>query len=145
MIFSENRDDLRQFYVDVWRKTKNSENLEPLEAIVSKIIEMHSEYHSLLDNSETAKSKEFSPDLGEGNPFAHMGLHIGIHEQLTTHRPPELKGLYQKALLKLQDPHAVEHLIMNCLADMVWVSQKNGTPFNEKKYVKCVKGNIKNL
>ena len=145
MIFSNNRDDLRQFYVDVWRKTQNNEMLEPLEAIVSKIIEMHSEYQTLLEDADVAKGKEFSPDLGEGNPFAHMGLHIAIHEQLTTQRPPELKGLYQKALIKLQNPHDVEHLIMDCLAEMVWASQKNGVPPNEKKYLKCIKLKVKNL
>lgn len=145
MIFSDNRDDLRQFYVDAWRKTRNGETLEPLEAIVSKIVEMHPEYHSLIEDAELAKSKEFSPDLGEANPFAHMGLHIAVHEQLTTQRPVELKALYQKALHKLKEPHEVEHLIMDCLAEMIWASQKNATLPNEKKYLKCVKVNLKNF
>ena len=63
MIFSNDRDKLRQKYFDVWQKTKDKRPLEPLEAIISDVLLMHPEYHALLEEKQTLK-KDFMPDQG---------------------------------------------------------------------------------
>ncbi|HEY9198765.1 MAG TPA: DUF1841 family protein [Gammaproteobacteria bacterium] len=134
-MYSQNRDQLRQFYCEVWRKHRAGEALEPQEALIRDVILLHPEYQTLLEQPERALGREYPPELGESNPFLHMGLHLAIHEQLGTDRPAGIRALVAKLRGHWPDVHAMEHQMMECLAETLWRSQRDGVPPDEAAYL----------
>ena len=41
-------------------------------------------------NPNTPLDRDYTPEGGQANPFLHMGLHLGIREQVATDRPAGL-------------------------------------------------------
>jgi hypothetical protein len=135
MIFSNDRDKLRQQYLDVWNKANNSQKLEPLEEIIADVIRDHPEYHTLLDSGAAALHSEYYPEHGQSNPFLHMGMHIALREQVASDRPPGIADLTRKLLLKYRDSHEMEHQMMECLGESLWNAQRNQTQPDEQAYM----------
>ena len=138
-MFGQDRNQLRQMYLDAWQKHQAGAILSPLETLIAEIIAMHPEYHALLEKNADALDKDFLPELGESNPFMHMGMHIAIREQLVTDRPAGINTAHKKLLLRMQDPHEVEHQMMECLGHSLWEAQRNNTAPDENQYLQCVK------
>jgi len=134
----QNRDEIRQVYLTVWDKMQHSKILEPMESVIADIIQLHPEYHSLLQQGETAQQTEFNPEAGNTNPFLHMGMHIALHEQITTDRPSGIKQIHQNLSRKM-GPHDAEHAMMECLGQALWVAQRNNTMPDEMTYLECLK------
>ena len=134
----QSRDQIRQVYLDVWLKMQKQQLLEPMEAIIADIIELHPEYQGLLSKDDDALEKDFTPEGGESNPFLHMGMHIALREQASTDRPVGFQAVYQKLLKKL-GKHDAEHAMMECLAEALWRSQKDNLPFDEATYLSNLK------
>jgi hypothetical protein len=132
------RDRMRRFYGEVWRKHLAGLALEPLERLIAGVILQHPEYQSLLEGEEPA-SREFLPELGETNPFLHMGMHIAIQEQLAADRPAGIRALYQVLRPAFGDDHEVEHHIMECLGESLWHAQRQGTMPDEAGYLECLR------
>ncbi len=130
----QSRDQIRQVYIDVWQKMQNQTVLEPMEAIIADIIELHPEYQPLLGQQEQALEKDYTPEGGESNPFLHMGMHIALREQANTNNPAGFQVIYQNLLNKL-GKHEAEHAMMSCLAEALWRSQKDNLPFDEDAYL----------
>ena len=139
MIFNQDRNQLREFYFQSWYKLKQQQVMEPMESIVATLISQHPEYHEFFDNKEQNQDRDFTPEMGQSNPFLHLGMHISIQEQLATQRPAELSTLYQSLCKKLEDAHEAEHKMMECLGEMLWTAQKNNQQPDEITYIKCVK------
>lgn len=139
-MFGDNREQLRRMYVDAWRKQQAGEPLSPLEAMIAEVVAMHPEYHALLAQGEDALDRDFLPEQGESNPFMHMGMHIAIREQLSTDRPAGINGAIRALLARMQDAHAVEHLVMECLGQSLWEAQRAGLAPDEQAYLRCVQG-----
>ncbi len=139
MLFGQNRDELRRFYVQAWRKYREQSPLQPLEALVCEVIALHPEYHAMLEDEEQALAREFSPEGGQSNPFLHMGMHIALHEQLSTNRPAGIAAAYEQLLKKHRDQHKVEHRMMECLGQAMWEAQRSGLPPDEGAYLDCLK------
>jgi Domain of unknown function (DUF1841) len=142
MLFGQSRDELRQVYFKTWKKYQDHLPLEPLEKIIAEVIVRHPEYHPLLQDQDSTLTRDYLPEAGESNPFLHMGMHIGIHEQLTTDRPAGIRSLYQQLLRRHQDAHAVEHMIMECLAEMIWQAQRNKVAPDEVNYLACLQKRV---
>lgn len=138
-MFGQNRTELRQMFFTVWKKHQNKQLMEPLEAIVAKIIELHPEYHALLENETAELDKDYTPEMGQTNPFLHMAMHISIQEQLSTKRPAGIEQLHQSILKKIKDPHETEHLMMECLGKMLWEAQSQNHMPDENDYLSCLK------
>ena len=138
-MFNLDRDQSRQMFFKAWEKHRNQQVLEPLELQIVDIILMHPEYHSFLDNPDSNQDKDFFPEMGDTNPFLHMGLHIAIKEQVSINQPVGIKDQYQQLLNKHQDPHAVEHLMIDCLAQAIWEAQKKNTLPDNEAYLDCLK------
>lgn len=134
----QSRDEIRQIYLDVWQKMQKQQLLEPMEAIIADIIQIHPEYHKLLAKGEDARDQDFLPEQGETNPFLHMGMHIALREQANTDRPVGFNEIYQKLVHK-QGLHDAEHAMMECLAEALWHSQKDNMPFDELAYMRSLK------
>ncbi len=144
MFFSKDRHKMRQFFFDIWQK-QNSGNvaLEPIEQIIAGIIQQHPEYHALLSSPDAVIDKDYTPEMGQGNPFLHMAMHIAIQEQLATQRPKGIVSVYQSLVEKSNDPHAVEHQMMEPLSEMLWQAQRRNTAPDEKLYLKGLRKLVK--
>ena len=138
-MFDLNREQSRQMFFSAWKKYKNQQILEPLESQLVDVIKLHPEYHSFLDKPEKNQDKDFFPEMGEINPFLHMGLHLAIGEQLSINQPVGIKEQYEKLLTKHQDPHTVVHKMIDCLAKTIWEAQQQNTMPNNEAYLSCLK------
>lgn len=137
-MFDMSRDQSRQMFFDAWEKHKNQQVLEPLESQVVSVIMMHPEYHEFLDRKDENQNKDFFPEMGQTNPFLHMGLHIAIKEQLSIDQPIGIRDKYNQLLKKHQDPHTVEHLILECLSQTIWEAQRNQSMPDNNLYLECI-------
>lgn len=130
-------------FFEVWRKQQAHQPLSALETIVADIIRLHPEYQPLLvGDPDQALDRDWLPEGGETNPFLHMGLHIAIREQLSIDRPPGVKAAYQALLMRTRNPHAAEHLMLECLAETLWRGQRDGRLPDEAAYLACLKQHI---
>ncbi len=134
----QSRDEVRQMYLAVWHKLQQKMPLEPMEALIADVIEMHPEYHSLLETGDNIRQQEFTPEQGQTNPFLHMGMHIALREQATADRPPGVKAIHQK-LLTQKGQHKAEHDMMECLGQSLWSAQRNNQLPDEAAYLDCLK------
>ena len=133
MIFGQDRNELRQMYKDAWAKSCEALPLTPLEAQIAAVVEWHPEYHDEVSSADL--TKEFTPDGGHTNPYLHMGLHLGIREQVSTNRPAGIQSIFSALSTKHGDAHAAEHQMIDCLAETLWEAQsQNGAP-DEQKYL----------
>jgi len=125
--------------MESWRKHQAKEAMEPLEKVIAQVVEQHPEYHGFMGSGETALGRDFHPADGETNPFMHMGMHIAIHEQLATQRPDGIVAAYQALLVRLGNPHEVEHRMMDCLAESLYQAQMQNRLPDETAYLDCVR------
>ncbi|BAS67208.1 MAG: DUF1841 family protein [Gammaproteobacteria bacterium] len=137
MLYTQDRTQQRQFLANAWQKFLNKKPLDPLEDQLTKVIEMHPEYHTYINDIES----DYFPEQGEVNPFLHINLHLSLREQLSINQPIGIQGYYQKIVKKVQDPHAAEHKMMDCIAEMIFSSQKNKTPMDHQAYIHCLENN----
>lgn len=135
-VFSgQNREQLRQMYLEAWRKYNAGLPLQPLEAQIAAVIAEHKEYVPLLESGPQALSADFTPEGGRENPFLHMGLHLAIREQVATDRPRGIAPIHQALSERLGDPHAAEHAMLEPLAETLWESQRSGRIPDEQRYL----------
>ncbi len=140
MMFNQDRDGMRQMYVDVWQKYKNKQPLEPLEIQIIDVIQAHPEYHRLLDNAKQHLDADYDWHSGKTNPFLHMGLHLGLRDQISLDFPPGIADIYQQLLVRHQQQHDVEHLMMSVLAETIAEAQQQQTYLDELKYLTRLQG-----
>jgi len=133
----QSRDEVRQIYLGVWHKIQQKLVLEPMEALIADVIEIHPEYHTLLAASDDIRQQEFTPEQGQTNPFLHMGMHITLREQAGTDRPPGISAIHQK-LVNIKGAHEAEHVMMECLGQTLWNAQRNHQPPDEAAYLDCL-------
>ena len=133
------RDDMRRFFVGVWKKRRAGETLEPLEHVVAATIEQHPEFHDCLVDEETALGVSTQPADGAQNPVLHMGMHIALQEQLGADHPTGIRKLYLQAARRIGDAHATEHRMMDCLGNVLSRAQADGTQPDEVRYLECLK------
>lgn len=133
MIFGQDRNELRKMYRDAWQKQLDRSPLTPLESQITAVVDWHPEYHNDVMSDDL--DKDFTPDGGQTNPFLHMGLHLGIREQVTTNRPAGISAIYSTLTAKTGDAHAAEHQMIDCLAETLWEAQSQNTAPDEQKYI----------
>ena len=133
MIFAQNRTELRRMYVEAWRKQCEGLPLSPLEAQIAAVIEWHPEYHGAVTGDDV--ERDYTPDGGRSNPFLHMGLHLGIREQVATDRPAGIARIHENLVARVGSPHEAEHQMIECLAETLWESQSQGLAPDEQKFL----------
>ena len=133
MIFGQDRGELRRMYTDAWRKRCDGMPLSPLVTQIADVIDLHPEYHDAMLSA--GLDRDYTPEEGKTNPFLHMGLHLGIREQVATNRPAGIAAIFNRLVEQLGDPHAAEHQMIDCLAESLWEAQsRNGAP-DEQHYL----------
>ena len=137
-MFNQDRTQMRKVFFDCWKAHREGAPLDAMQKIIAHIIELHSEYHHLLENEATL-DKDYLPDQGEVNPFLHMSMHIALHEQISTDRPNGIKALYQTIIMKQGSAHEAEHAMMDCLGEALWLAQRNNAMPDEVAYFGCLR------
>jgi hypothetical protein len=134
MMYGNDRGSMREVFLRAWQKHRDQQPLEGVERLIVDIALHHPEYQRLLETPDTAH-KDYLPELGESNPFMHMGLHIAIQEQLSVDRPQGIRTVYQKLIALLGDAHMAEHAMMDCLAEILWQAQRDGRAPDQDTYL----------
>ena len=133
-MFYQDRKKQREFLANSWQKYTRNKPLEPLEKQLASIIEIHPEYHDLIGNIDS----ECFPEHDGVNPFLHINLHLALRDQLSSNQPKVVKEVHQKLINHCKDPHEVEHLMMECIEEMIYISQKSNTTMDQESYLNCI-------
>ena len=139
MFADQSRSSARDTFFNTWKKFKNNEPLEALEKIILEIIHNHPEYHAILENPDEYREEDFKPSQGRENPFLHMGLHMGLIEQLHTDRPQGILEVYKILGKKLDNPHLVEHKMIEVLAAYMWEVMRSNGDYDDAVYLERMK------
>jgi hypothetical protein len=138
VLLPSDREGLRAVYVEAWRKRCAGLPAGPLEHQVADVIEQHPEYHGLLERAGDVLEQDWTPEDGATNPFLHMGLHLGLREQVATNRPPGIAELHGKLCARLGQ-HEAEHRMAECLAEALWRAQRNNCLPDEVWYMEALR------
>lgn len=137
-MFSPSRDEARRFLTDAWRKYRASAPLTDLEKIAAGLIALHPEYHETFEHPERFADRDYAPEAGDVNPFLHLSLHLAVAEQLAIDQPPGLRAQFERLRDVHGDEHAALHDVLECLGEVVWQAQRNGTPPDAELYLDCL-------
>jgi hypothetical protein len=137
-LFNPSRDEVRQFFFDAWAKFKQQKTLTELEKMAVGIMHMHPEYHSILDEPEHYLQQAYYPEMGETNPFLHMSLHLSIQEQISINQPTGITQAYGKLCTLFQEEHEAQHALLECLAETIWLAQRNQTGLDAAHYLTLI-------
>jgi hypothetical protein len=138
-MFAPTRDQVRQFFFDTWRKYRNHENLQGLEALALEVILLHPEYHAVLDDPGRYREQEYFPEMGETNPFLHMSMHLSLEEQVSIDQPRGIRAEFERLCGIQASRHDACHVSIECLAEMIWRAQRDGTAPDATTYLECLK------
>ena len=137
-MFNPPREQVRRFFCDAWKKHLDRLPLVGAEVTAADIALRHPEYHALLTDAEAAVNKDCVPEGGEMNPFLHLSLHLAIHEQISIDQPPGIRLAFEQLRARME-PHAAEHVLLECLGETIWKAQRNGQAMDAAAYVDAVR------
>lgn len=137
-MFNPSRQEVRQFYIETWRKHVQNLPLTGAEIAAVAIILDHPEYHGILTQDEDLYSQDYPPELGNTNPFLHLSMHLALQEQLAIDQPVGIRQYYRKLQVKWGSDSAAQHEIIDCLGEMIWQAQRHHTPFDAAIYFNCL-------
>ena len=129
------RFEQRKFLAQAWQRYQSKNKLDPLEHQLAIIIEKHPEYQDIIKNLE----EEYFPEQGKTNPFLHINLHLSLQDQLNLDQPKGIQKIYNDLLKKMKDTHQVEHIMMEQIAEMIFISQKCNEPMDFQNYLESLK------
>jgi hypothetical protein len=138
-IFNPTREEVRRFFCDTWKKKNENHILDSMETIAGDWMTQHPEYHPLLADPEGALGQDYTPERAETNPFLHLSMHLSISEQISINQPPGIKEIAEKLSQKLGSMHEAQHLMMECLGQVMWEAQREGKPLNPENYLETLK------
>jgi hypothetical protein len=137
-MFNPSREEIRRFFCDTWRKTQANSPMTELEIIARDWLLQHPEYESWLSDPEAAETSDFDIEQGQSNPFLHLSMHLSIAEQISIDQPSGIRATFQQLATRLGE-HQAHHQIMECLGEMLWTAQRNGTPPDGAAYIECIR------
>lgn len=137
-MYAPSRDQARELFFEAWRKYRAGIPLVGLENLALDVMLEHPEYRAVLEHPDRFREREYFPELGETNPFLHMSLHLALEEQLSIDQPAGVNAKFAALLAREEERHAALHGAIECLADMIWRSQRDGTPPDAASYLECM-------
>ncbi len=137
-VFNPSREQVRQFFFDVWGKYRAGQALAGAEQIALEAILAHPEYHAMLDDPDRYLERDYPPAQGETNPFLHLSMHLSIVEQVSIDQPAGMRARYQQLLAQTGEVMQAQHEVMDCLAEMIWQSQRSGAGYDPLAYLQCL-------
>lgn len=137
-MFAPSREQVRELFFETWRKYSEGQPLAGIEHIALNVLLDHPEYRGAVEQRERYLEREYFPELGETNPFLHMSLHVALEEQLSIDQPAGIRAQMDALLAGADDRHAALHEAIECLAEMVWRSQRDQAPPDAQAYLDCI-------
>jgi hypothetical protein len=137
-MFAPTRDQARRFFIATWAKYRAGAPLSGIEALTVELVHKHPEYQAVLEDEERYLDRDYLPEAGDVNPFLHLGLHLAVAEQLSIDQPPGIRAHYERLAAARGDEHAALHAIIDCLAEVVWRAQRDGTAPDGVLYLECL-------
>ncbi len=146
MFYGNSVEQTRERFYSSWKKFQRNEPLEALEQQIAQVIKDHPEYHAIF-NQDVSLSEQSIPqaDRGESNPFLHLGLHLAIRDQITLDRPKGIRSFFQALCQRYKDELEAEHALMDCLAEILWLAQREGVMPSEDIYLSICRKLINRL
>jgi Domain of unknown function (DUF1841) len=141
-MYKPSRDQARDFLFEAWRKYNAQHPLTALETMAVSVIAKHPEYHALFERRDQFVDRDYTPELGETNPFLHISMHITIQEQIAIDQPQGIRDAHLKLANKLGAAMDAEHEIMDCLAEMIWQAQQTKSAPSAEIYLKCIEAKL---
>jgi len=136
-MFTPSRDEVRRFFCSAWKKHQERLPLAGAEVTAADVAARHPEYHLLLSRPEAALQGEWTPEGGAMNPFLHLSMHLAIAEQLSIDQPPGIRAAFSR-LVQRMDAHAAEHVLLECLGEVLWSAQQRGGMPDSDRYLEKV-------
>jgi hypothetical protein len=127
--------DVRRFFCDVFRRSREGAPLDAMQAIVAGWIDEHPEYHADLIDADAAVAASFTVEEGRTNPFLHLSMHLSISEQCSIDQPRGVRAAVERLATKLGSLHEAHHVAMEALGEMIWASQRSGRPPDGQAYL----------
>lgn len=140
-MFNPTRDQVRDFFINTWKKHQDKSVLTPIESLALKWILEHPEYHNVLSAQES-REQDYQVQQGQVNPFLHLSMHLAIEEQISIDSPPGIRQVFEQ-LIARSTPHDAVHEIMECLGQVIWESQRLGKPLDNEQYQELLLQRVK--
>lgn len=137
-MFQPSQHDVRRFLCGAWRKRRDGTPMTPIETLAAMWIAEHPEYDTELSDEEAALAADYRVEGGRANPFLHLSMHLSISEQCSIDQPTGIRAAVEALAARLDSLHEAHHQAMECLGEMIWRSQRNGTPPDGQAYLECV-------
>ena len=138
-MFQPSQHDVRRFFCETWRKQREGLPLTPMEAMAADWVIEHPEYHADLADVDAAIAASYSVEDGRTNPFLHLAMHLSIAEQCGIDQPTGIRQAVSLLAARRNALHAAHHEVMECLGEMIWVSQRSGLPPDGQAYIEAVR------
>ena len=138
-MFNPSREQVRKFFFETWGKYRAATPLQGLETVALEVILLHPEYHAVLEAPQRSADRDYTPEMGQTNPFLHLSLHLAIEEQLSIDQPPGIRAAFEQLRARTGDEHDAKHALLECLGEMVWQSQRDGAAPDAQRYLQCLK------
>ncbi len=142
-MFNPSREAARQFFFDAWQHYQQKMPLSALEDNAVSLLLQHPEYHSIMNAVDAHRERDYPPEWGETNPFLHLSLHLALQEQLAIDQPAGVVKAYTQLLAQHKDEHATQHIMMECIAEMLWRAQRERAAPDAKIYFACIAQNLR--
>jgi hypothetical protein len=136
-MLAQDRSSTRAVFSRAWDKFQCRLPLDGTEKLIVQVAVVHPEYHALLEDLE-ARDRDYTPNTGQTNPWLHLGMHIAILEQLSIDQPRGIGALYGQIVEHAGDEHTAQHQMMECLGELLWRAQRDGTAPDETAYLRCL-------
>jgi hypothetical protein len=138
-LFNPTKDEVREFFCNSWKKHQAHSVLTPMESIAARWIVEHPEYQPILLDLEQAKALDYTPEKGQTNPFLHLSMHMSLTEQIQANQPLGIREIAHALRDKLASEHDAQHQMMECLGQVIWSAQRQGTMPDMQAYLDSLK------
>ncbi len=138
-MFQPSQADVRRFFCGVRAKMLANAPMESIETLASLWIAEHPEYFADLADVDAAIARNYDLTPERTNPFLHLSMHLSISEQCSIDQPRGIRQAVELLAKRLDGGlHAAHHAAMECLGQMLYVSQQTGQPPDGASYVAAV-------
>lgn len=138
-MFQPSQHDVRRFFCEAWRKQREGLPLDAMESVAAPWLAEHPEYQADLADLEAALAASYPVEAGRTNPFLHLSMHLSITEQTAIDQPMGIRQAIGLLAARCGSLHAAHHEAMECLGEMIWVSQRSGLPPDGQAYLEAVR------
>jgi uncharacterized protein DUF1841 len=66
-------------------------------------------------------------------------MHLAIEEQVSIDQPPGIRAAVEALATRLGSMHDARHVVLECLGEMIWQSQRHGAAFDNARYLDCIR------